>query len=132
MINAVNLDYIFQMQMCARRIARTADLSDNLPRIDELTRRNVNLTAMSVSRVSVNVLVINQYLFAVSVIKIARSDYLTVKNRSDICAVFISEINSRVKFPCARNWMNSPAERTCYGKFNRLNLRRKNYQREKN
>lgn len=79
LINAVDVDYIFKVKMRTRRIARTADLRDNLPCADDLPRRHVQSTAMSVARVGINRGVINQNLVAVAVSEIRGNDNLSVK-----------------------------------------------------
>ena len=118
------------MEMRSRRITCTADLRDNLPCSDDLPRRNVERRAMGITRVSVNRGVINQNLVAVAVAEIFRNDNLSVEKRADIRAVFVAQINARMKFPFARNGMNSPAERRSHGEFNRLNLRGQNQKKQ--
>ena len=112
--------------MRSRRVASTANLRDNLPSIDDLPRRHVQGTAMSIARVSVNGGVINQNLVAVAVAEIVRYDDLSVEERTDIRTVIVTEVNARMKFPRARNRMNSPTKRTCHGEFNRLRGRGQN------
>ena len=118
------------MEMRSGRVAAGADLRNNLPRRDHLPCRDVERRAVGVARVSVNGGVINQNLIAVAVAEIFREDNLPVEERADIRAVFVAEVNARVKFPFARNGMNPPTERRSNGEFNGLNLRGQNYQRE--
>ena len=51
LINAVDVDDVFQMKMRACRIAGAADLRDKLSGRDELPDRNVERRAVSVARV---------------------------------------------------------------------------------
>ena len=97
--------------MRSRRISRATNLRDNLSGTDDLPHNDVQSTAMSVARVSVNGGGINQNLIAVAVAEIFRNDNFPVKETADIRAVFITQINARMKFPFARNRMNSPAKR---------------------
>ena len=64
------------MRSCG--IAGTTDLRDNLPGIDELSRRDVQGATVGVARVGVNGGVINQHLVAVAVAEICRRDDLPV------------------------------------------------------
>ena len=103
------------MQVRSCRIARAANLRDNLSCRDELPRRDVQGTAMGVARVSIVGGVINQNLIAVAVAQVVGDNNLPVEQCADIRAVFVTQINARMKFPIARNGMNSPAERRRYG-----------------
>ena len=112
------------------RITRTADLRDNLSCADYLPCYDVQLTAMSVARIRINRGVINQNLIAVTVAQISGNDNLSVEKRSYIFSVSITQINARMKFPFARNRMNSPAKRRSHRKINRLYVRGQNQNRE--
>ena len=79
LIDAANVDDIFQVQMWSRGITGAADLRDNLSGRNELPRRNVKRRAVSVARVAVNRRVINQNLIAVAVAEIVRNDNLPVE-----------------------------------------------------
>lgn len=123
MVDAVDFDNVLKVKVRTRRIARAADLRDNLPRADDLSRRDVQGTAVSVARVRVNGGMVNQHLVAVAVAEIVRDDDLPVEQRTDIRAVFVAQVDARMEFPFARNGMNPPAERTCHGEVDGLNLR---------
>lgn len=65
--------------MWPSRIASTANLRDNLSRFNDLPRRHVQSTTMSVARIGVNRRVINQNLVAVAVAEVVRDYDLPVE-----------------------------------------------------
>lgn len=79
LIDAVNLDDVFQMKMRTRGIAGATDLRDNLSGSDRLPRRNMKGRAMGVAGVSVKRGVVNQDLIAVAVAEIVSNDDLPVE-----------------------------------------------------
>lgn len=114
------------MKVWTSRIAATADLRDDLSSFDDLPSRHVQNTAVSIARISVNRGMINQNLVAVAVIEIISRDNLPVEQRADIRAIFITQINARMKLPFAGNGMNAPTERRSDWKINRLRGRWQN------